>query len=440
MSAIPQSKRVRLSEEDESEIPNIDAKYFEKYASAFVHDEMLRDEARCGAYARSIASNRARIAGSIVLDVGAGSGLLSCLCARAGARRVYAVEASPAAAGLCRDVIDANNLQSVVTVLEGRLEDVELPPDTLVDVVVSEWMGYLLLFESMLDSVLVARDRWLRPGGLLLPDRARLWLCPFSDSGWRRERAEVLSDVCGLNMSVLAAKLADEEAGEPVIQGVRLDQLIGTPCCVAELDLRTVSFEEACSQQCSASWVATGPARMAHGFAGWFDVSFDVPEWSLGVLQQMPSLASRFAREGANTVEDKPAERQTTTSTLTADLIHSPSHQRILLSTGPADVRTCWHQTLLFWRPADQLLLHPGAIVSAEVSMTRPLENKRFLSVSIRSTVESSDAGSRASTSRAAQNIEHVWLLRSYAQEGLCGAPVPRVRGTARAVRYGGAM
>ncbi len=47
---------------------------------------------------------------------------------------------------------------------------------TQVDVIVSEWMGYALLFETMLDSVLVARDRWLRPGGVVLPDKAILYM------------------------------------------------------------------------------------------------------------------------------------------------------------------------------------------------------------------------------------------------------------------------
>ena len=42
---------------------------------------------------------------------------------------------------------------------------------TKVDVIISEWMGYALLYESMLDSVLHARDKWLVPGGVMLPDR-----------------------------------------------------------------------------------------------------------------------------------------------------------------------------------------------------------------------------------------------------------------------------
>lgn len=43
-----------------------------------------------------------------------------------------------------------------------------------VDVIVSEWMGYCLLYESMLNSVLYARDQWLKPGGSLLPDTATI--------------------------------------------------------------------------------------------------------------------------------------------------------------------------------------------------------------------------------------------------------------------------
>ncbi|GFH25310.1 methyltransf_25 domain-containing protein, partial [Haematococcus lacustris] len=67
-----------------------------------------------------------------------------------------------------------------------------------VDVLVSEWMGYGLLFESMLDSVLQARDRWLAPGGVLLPDRATLYLAGASSAAlgtafWQATRRVLLS-------------------------------------------------------------------------------------------------------------------------------------------------------------------------------------------------------------------------------------------------------
>ena len=54
-----------------------------------------------------------------------------------------------------------------------------------VDVIISEWMGYFLVYESMLDTVLFARDKWLAPGGALLPDRASLWVTAIEDAEYK---------------------------------------------------------------------------------------------------------------------------------------------------------------------------------------------------------------------------------------------------------------
>lgn len=65
----------------------------------------------------------------------------------------------------------------VVNVINSMVEDLiesgQIKPHS-VDVLVSEWMGYCLLYESMLSSVLVARDHWLKPGGAMLPDTASM--------------------------------------------------------------------------------------------------------------------------------------------------------------------------------------------------------------------------------------------------------------------------
>ena len=73
-----------------------------------------------------------------------------------------------------------NGLSDRITLLKGRMEDVKLPFES-VDVIISEWMGYFLLFESMLDTVLWARDRYLAPGGHLLPDHCDMCLVAVSD-------------------------------------------------------------------------------------------------------------------------------------------------------------------------------------------------------------------------------------------------------------------
>lgn len=64
--------------------------------------------------------------------------------------------------------------------VRGLLEEIELPEK--VDIIVSEWMGYWLLFEMMVNSLVIARDNWLKPGGTMFPDRATMYLgfgsCP----------------------------------------------------------------------------------------------------------------------------------------------------------------------------------------------------------------------------------------------------------------------
>lgn len=83
-----------------------------------------------------------------------------------------------------------NNLANVVTLKKGRLEDIDLPFDK-VDAIVSEWMGYFLLFEGMLDTVIFARDNYLSPGGKLLPNRCNISIVGSGDTSKYEMRREV---------------------------------------------------------------------------------------------------------------------------------------------------------------------------------------------------------------------------------------------------------
>jgi len=56
-------------------------------------------------------------------------------------------------------------MEDRITLIKGKIEEITLPVEK-VDVIVSEWMGYFLLFESMLDSVIYARKKWLSPSGV----------------------------------------------------------------------------------------------------------------------------------------------------------------------------------------------------------------------------------------------------------------------------------
>ncbi|CAG8477761.1 9555_t:CDS:10 [Ambispora gerdemannii] len=138
--------------------------YYNSYAKTGIHAEMLKDRVRTEGYRDFIYENKDIFKGKVVLDVGCGTGILSLFAARAGASRVISVDES-AIIERAREIVRVNKLDNVITLISGKIEEVTLPVPK-VDIIVSEWMGYFLLFEAMLDSVIVARDRWLVPGGV----------------------------------------------------------------------------------------------------------------------------------------------------------------------------------------------------------------------------------------------------------------------------------
>jgi type I protein arginine methyltransferase len=83
----------------------------------------------------------------------------------------------------------------VITLVKGKLEDTELPIKQF-DIIISEWMGYFLLYESMLDTVLEARDRYLKPGGLIFPDHATLYIAAIEDQEYKEEKINCVLHFC----------------------------------------------------------------------------------------------------------------------------------------------------------------------------------------------------------------------------------------------------
>ncbi|CAH8671136.1 unnamed protein product [Schistosoma margrebowiei] len=121
---------------------------------------MMQDYIRTSTYQRAILANAsADFRGKVVLDVGAGSGILSFFAIQAGATRVYAVEASNMATH-CNSLVQANKLAGRIVVISGKIEEITLPEP--VDVIISEPMGYMLYNERMLESYVHAR-KFLAP-------------------------------------------------------------------------------------------------------------------------------------------------------------------------------------------------------------------------------------------------------------------------------------
>ena len=86
--------------------------------------------------------------------------------------------------------------------VKGKLEDSELPLQEF-DIIISEWMGYFLLYESMLDTVLLARDKYLKKDGLIFPDTATLYLAAIEDQEYKDEKINCMLSIFSLTNQIL---------------------------------------------------------------------------------------------------------------------------------------------------------------------------------------------------------------------------------------------
>jgi len=357
--------------------------YFGGYAETGIHVEMLQDVARTQAYKSAIEDTVAAIGrGASVVDIGAGTGILSLFAARAGAAAT-AVEASPLAhdamATAAKNGLDESGGRDAgfVRVLRRRAEDVsvgDLPGARRCDAVVSEWMGYALLFEDMLPAVIRARDELLAPGGRLLPDRATVLVAGVSDRcAWRRA-AGFWRDAWGFDMSHL-----DPRDDAAAVQQLRASSLCTHAAAVADLDLLTCNAAADLEPRAKVRLafldghprVSSGPAAEAgeagdvadesallHGVALWFTVAFEGRE--LGKGQKLGE---------SGTV---------------------PVH---VLSTAPSARLTHWQQTV-FWFdepvPADAVTQADGT-VSVSIDMRRDPEANRCYTAKV--VIDSADGG-----------------------------------------------
>lgn len=302
--------------------------YFDSYAHFGIHEEMLKDEVRTCTYRDSMYHNRHLFKDKVVLDIGSGTGILCMFAAKAGARKVIGIECS-GIINHAREIVKLNGLDNVITLVKGKVEELESLPEGIekVDVIISEWMGYCLFYESMLDTVLYARDRWLASDGALFPDRAQLYICGIEDRQYKDEKINWWDDVYGFDMSCMR-KVA---ISEPLVDVVDKKQVCTNATLLKEIDLYTVQKG---------------------------DLDFET-SWRLKVFRDdyIHALVAFFNVE------------------------FSRSHTRIGFSTGPDAAYTHWKQTVFYLE--DYLVVKHNEVLEGTFSMKPNARNNRDLDMKI---------------------------------------------------------
>ncbi|XP_057467549.1 probable histone-arginine methyltransferase 1.3 isoform X2 [Actinidia eriantha] len=194
----------------------------------------------------------------------------------AGAKHVYAVEASEMAECACKLIAGNPSLGQRITVVKGKIEEVELPEKA--DILISEPMGILLVNERMLETYVIARDRFLLPNGKMFPTIGRIHMAPFSDEYLYVERAnEALfwqqPNYYGVDLTPLYGSAFHGYLSKPVVNAFDPRVLVA-PEISHVINFTSIKEEELYEIDVPLKFIASMRARI-HGLACWFDVLFD---------------------------------------------------------------------------------------------------------------------------------------------------------------------
>jgi protein arginine N-methyltransferase 1 len=277
--------------------------------------------------------------------------------AKAGAKHVVGVDMSTIIFK-AREIVELNGLSDKITLLQGKMEEVEVPFEK-VDIIISEWMGYFLLYESMLDTVLYARDRYLAKDGLIFPDKATIFVAGIEDGDYKEEKIGCMSrltcthyrsdantyslvwdNVYGFDYT----PLKETALSEPLVDTVEMKAVVTDPTAVLSLDLYKVQPADL-AFSCPFDLTARRD-DFIHALVAWFDIEF------------------------------------------------SACHKPIRFSTGPHTKYTHWKQTVFYLK--DVLTVQQGERIECSLHNRPNEKNRRDLDIKIQYRLDTQDPNRQA--------------------------------------------
>lgn len=223
------------------------------------YHQMLGDPIRMQAFREAIFA--VIKPGDIVVDLGAGTGVLSLWALQAGAKKVYAIEKTEAV-HLAKEIAAANGLKDKIEFINKNSMDVTLPERA--DVLISETLGSFGVDENTLQFTCDARKRFLTEGGRMIPQELELFVAPLEDSSIY-DKLDFWRHIPDLDFS----PAFDLFTKKIMVEQVSADKLLTNPISLASIDLRTLSdgaFE-------AHTFINIKKQGVIHGVAGWFSLA-----------------------------------------------------------------------------------------------------------------------------------------------------------------------
>jgi protein arginine N-methyltransferase 1 len=219
---------------------------------------MLSDQVRSDAYKQAI--EKVVKEGDVVLDLGAGTGILGLFALLAGASKVYMVEKSDSIE-LAKAVVAQNGFTDKVVFINKNSIDATI--DEKVDVIISETLGNFGLDENTLEFIIDARDRFLKPNGKLIPENISLKLTPV-ESKANFDKLEFWKNISGVDFSpayhIFSKKM--------MVTNIREEEYLAKPVEFAHIDFYEIDKPAIFNK----SFHAIDKKGTIYGFAGWFEV------------------------------------------------------------------------------------------------------------------------------------------------------------------------